>query len=51
MVDCVVVFDVIKGKDLEDFLLREIVFEDLFLVDIMKFIVGYIKDVDMKVNK
>lgn len=42
--------DVIRGKDLRDWLLKNIYLEDLFFVDIIKLMVGYFLDVDMGVN-
>ncbi|XP_062028983.1 uncharacterized protein LOC133744989 [Rosa rugosa] len=47
--DCAIILDSIRGKDPDDLSSRDIAFENPFLVDITKLIVGYVDDAEQEV--
>ncbi|KAJ4979326.1 hypothetical protein NE237_010106 [Protea cynaroides] len=47
--DCAVVLDAIRGKDLDDLSSRDVSLEDPFSIDITKLTVGYLEDAEMEV--
>ncbi|KAJ4979426.1 hypothetical protein NE237_010206 [Protea cynaroides] len=47
--DCAVVLDAIRGKDLDDLSSKDVSLEDPFSIDITKLTVGYLEDADMEV--
>ncbi|XP_043720831.1 LOW QUALITY PROTEIN: putative amidase AmiD [Telopea speciosissima] len=47
--DCAVILDAIRGKDLDDLSSRDVSFGDPFSIDITKLTVGYLEDAEMEV--
>ncbi|XP_012572090.1 uncharacterized protein [Cicer arietinum] len=48
-IDCAVVLDIIRGRDLDDLSSKDSSIDDPFLVDITKLTVGYLDDAEMEV--